>query len=103
PNRIRDSAAEDPATAAGRSRDPERTPMQWDGGPNAGFTTRGVEPWLPVAPDHGHVNVATEDSDERSILNLFRHPTGLRRELAALPMGPFLPGDVGSASDVVGY
>src|SRR4029077_12986273 len=85
-----------------RSRDPERTPMQWDGGPNAGFTARGVEPWLPVAPDHSHVNVATEDRNERSVLNLFRRLTGLRRELPALSVGSFRLVDVG-ASDVVAY
>ena len=102
PNRIRDSAAEDPAAAISRTRDPERTPMQWDGGPNAGFTARGVEPWLPVAPDHGHVNVATEDRDERSVLNLFRRLSGLRREQAALSVGSFRLVDLG-ASDVVAY
>ena len=30
-------------------RDPERTPMPWDGGPNAGFTAAGVTPWLALA------------------------------------------------------
>ena len=35
----------------GLGRDPVRTPMQWDGGPNAGFCAPGVEPWLPLADD----------------------------------------------------
>src|SRR5262249_30244917 len=42
----------------GHGRDPVRTPMQWDGGPNAGFCPPGVEPWLPVAPDYRERNVA---------------------------------------------
>ncbi len=55
----------------GRSlgRDPERTPMQWDATPNAGFTTGG--PWLPVAEDYATVNVATQRDDPRSMLSLY--------------------------------
>ena len=33
----------------GLGRDPQRTPMPWDGSPNAGFTTN--EPWLPLNAD----------------------------------------------------
>jgi alpha-glucosidase len=35
--------------SVGVGRDPQPTPMQWEPGPNAGFTT--VTPWLPVADD----------------------------------------------------
>ena len=35
------------------ARDPERTPMQWDASPNAGFTTG--DPWLPLANDHARI------------------------------------------------
>src|SRR6185312_17547381 len=33
----------------GLGRDPQRTPMQWDASPNAGFAAAGVKPWLPIA------------------------------------------------------
>ena len=45
PTGCRTRRADVPGSACGR--DPERTPMQWDAGPNAGFTTG--EPWLPLA------------------------------------------------------
>ena len=32
----------------GRSRDPGRTPIPWEPGPGHGFTSPGVEPWLPI-------------------------------------------------------
>jgi alpha-glucosidase len=68
-------------------RDPERTPMQWDDSPNAGFSTRA--PWLPVADDYRIINVASEHREPRSILNLYRQLIGLRRSLPALAVGDY--------------
>src|SRR5213079_2805785 len=45
------------------SRDPERTPMQWDGSVHAGFCTPEAIPWLPVADDYQIYNVADEQHD----------------------------------------
>ncbi|MCS0494809.1 alpha-amylase family glycosyl hydrolase [Ancylobacter sp. MQZ15Z-1] len=71
----------------GVSRDPERTPMQWDASPNAGFTTG--TPWLPVSPDYAQRNVATLDADPRSMLTLHRRLIELRRSHPALEMGSY--------------
>lgn len=68
----------------GLGRDPERTPMQWDASPNAGFAPAGVEPWLPVADDYRTVNVAAQEGDPRSHLNTVRALLRLRRSLPAL-------------------
>lgn len=66
-------------------RDPERTPMQWDASPQAGFSP--VEPWLPVNPDYRERNVAAQDEDPDSLLNWYRRLTALRRARAALREG----------------
>jgi alpha-glucosidase len=71
----------------GLGRDPERSPMQWDTGPNAGFTTG--KPWLPVAPDCAIYNVAVERDDPASMLTLFRQLTALRRSSPALSVGSY--------------
>lgn len=63
--------------APGHSRDPERTPMQWDASPNAGFSA--VEPWLPVAGYYTETNVEVQRKDLRSQLALFKRLTELRR------------------------
>jgi glycosidase len=55
----------------GLGRDPERTPMQWDASPAAGFTTG--EPWLP----YGDLSVNVED--DPPILRLHRALLTLRR------------------------
>ena len=59
-------------------RDPERTPMQWDDTPFAGFST--VEPWLPVNPDYKTRNVAAQEQDPRSMLHLVRRLIALRKD-----------------------
>jgi alpha-glucosidase len=71
----------------GVGRDPERTPMQWDESPNAGFT-KG-RPWLPISPDFVKRNVERMTSDRTSILNLCRDLIELRRRFAALSIGSF--------------
>ncbi len=68
-------------------RDPVRTPMQWDGSANAGFTASGVTPWLPVAPDYATVNVARQDQDPFSMLRFVRQLLHLRRSEPALHSG----------------
>ena len=69
------------------SRDPQRTPMQWDSSPNAGFCPPGVTPWLPVAGDYHTYNVAVEQHDPCSFLTLVRTLLTLRRSLPALSVG----------------
>src|SRR5438093_8179408 len=71
----------------GLGRDPERTPMQWDNSPNAGFTSR--RPWLPVAADYTRYNVAVERDDPASMLTLFRQLLALRRASPALSVGTY--------------
>ena len=71
----------------GLGRDPERTPMQWDAGPNAGFSA--AEPWLPVAADAATVNVANQREDPKSMLTLYRRLIELRRREPALAVGSF--------------
>ncbi len=75
----------------GLGRDPERTPMQWDASPNAGFTSAGVQPWLPLPDDYATVNVAAQSSDPRSMLSLTRRLLALRRETPALHSGLYRP------------
>ncbi|KAB1073062.1 alpha-amylase family glycosyl hydrolase [Methylobacterium planeticum] len=71
----------------GHGRDPERTPMQWEPGPFAGFST--VESWLPLSADAAARNVDALCDVPDSILTLYRRLLGLRREHAALAIGGY--------------
>lgn len=72
---------------ANTSRDNARTPMQWNAEANAGFTTG--QPWLKVNPNYKEINVATESSDPKSILNFYKHLIRVRRENKVLLYGDF--------------
>jgi alpha-glucosidase len=61
----------------GMGRDPERTPMPWDGSSLAGFTTGS--PWLPLNSDHAVHNVEALQEDRDSILQLYRNLIAFRR------------------------
>jgi len=66
-------------------RDAERTPMQWDGSPGAGFGS--VRPWLPLNPDWKERNVAAQRGLPGSLLSWYRALLALRRERPALRRG----------------
>jgi alpha-glucosidase len=73
----------------GLGRDPERSPMQWDAGDYAGFSS--VAPWLPLAANASEVNVAVEKDDPLSMLALYRRLIALRRSEPALIAGRWQP------------
>ena len=71
-----------------KGRDGERTPMQWNDKPNAGFST--ATPWLPVPPSYKTHNVATESKDPDSILNFYKRVLALRHTNKALLDGNYV-------------
>lgn len=78
----------------GLGRDPQRTPMQWDSGLNAGFSSPEVKDlWLPLADDYQEVNVARQLDQPDSILNLYKRLLAYRRMTAALQVGAYIPVD----------
>jgi alpha-glucosidase len=83
-------------------RDPVRTPMQWADSANAGFATEGVTPWLPLADDYLERNVAKQERDSTSMLNLYRALTSLRRTEPALNVGDYASVEAG-VDDVFAY
>ena len=71
-----------------KGRDGERTPMQWDNTPNAGFT-KGI-PWLPIPVSYKTHNVATEQKDPNSILVFYQNVLKLRHTNPALLDGDYV-------------
>ncbi|MFT7232022.1 MAG: oligo-1,6-glucosidase [Cyclobacteriaceae bacterium] len=69
------------------SRDNGRTPMQWDGSENSGFTTG--KPWLPVNQNYVEINVKSQESNPESTLNHFRKMTKLRSVNKVLVYGKY--------------
>lgn len=59
------------------SRDPARTPMQWNDDINAGFSF-AKSTWLPVASNHTKNNVQLQKSEILSHLKVFRQLMSLR-------------------------
>lgn len=61
-------------------REPNRTPMQWNSGIGAGFTTRNAdETWLPIHPNYVSINVQAQREQPRSTYKYFQSLTKLRK------------------------
>lgn len=69
------------------SRDSARTPVQWSGEENAGFTTG--TPWFYVNENYRQINAADQEKDPDSVLNFYRRAIALRRSLPEVRFGTY--------------
>ncbi len=70
-----------------KGRDGERTPMQWNDGPNAGFSPSGVKTWLPIPPSYEQINVTAEEREPDSMLHWYQQIIALKKQDPALHDG----------------
>ena len=81
------SEAEILASIHAKSRDNARTPMQWSGEANAGFTT-GL-PWIAVNPNYQEIHAEQQMKDETSIFSCYQKLIALRKQYPVFIYGDF--------------
>lgn len=60
------------------SRDPERTPFQWDDSEWAGFSEGRTKPWLPIHPNYREINLKAQKQATRSTYKYYLQLSKLR-------------------------
>ncbi|MEC3608591.1 alpha,alpha-phosphotrehalase [Bacillus glycinifermentans] len=70
-----------------KSRDNSRTPMQWNGGENAGFTTG--TPWIPIPANYKDINAEEALDDPDSVFYHYKKLNKLRKEYEIITTGDF--------------
>ena len=76
-----------------KGRDNARTPMQWDGSAQAGFSSG--QPWIGLNPNASEVNAERALADTDSVFHYYRALIALRKQLPVLVEGKhelLLPG-----------
>lgn len=68
-----------------KSRDNSRTPMQWNGKENSGFTTG--TPWIPIGRSYKEVNAEKAIKDSNSVFNHYKKLIELRKEYYVISKG----------------
>ncbi|XP_033223402.1 maltase 1-like [Belonocnema kinseyi] len=68
------------------SRDPERTPFQWDDTTSAGFSTNETT-WLPVNENYKTLNLVAQKIAPVSHYKVFKSMTRIKRKLSVLKKG----------------
>ncbi len=69
------------------TRDNSRSPVQWTGGKNAGFSD--AEPWFPVNRNYPSINAADEAADPDSVLNFYRRLIAFRTKSRIVRYGDY--------------
>lgn len=85
------------------NRDNSRTPMQWTGADNAGFSDPGVRTWLPVQSNHPHINVESAEADPTSLLHVYRSLLHLKSQEPSLHHGALAILEDNMPPDVLAY
>lgn len=73
------------AVLAARSRDNSRTPMQWSGEENAGFSEG--RPWLEVTSNYKEINAQAQTEDGESVYSFYKRLVSLRKEKNVISKG----------------
>ena len=74
------------------SREHGRTPMQWNGKSNGGFSD--AKPWFAVNPNYAQLNYEAQKEDPDSLLNFYKRMVAVRRRAdleETFIYGEFLP------------
>ena len=75
------------ASIHARSRDNARTPMQWNAGENAGFTTGTA--WMPLNPNYKTINAEAAMEDPDSVFHYYQKLIRLRKTYEVFRKGSF--------------
>lgn len=70
------------------SRDPVRTPFQWDDTDSAGFSTN-LTTWLPIHKDYKTTNLKIQKEADKSTFKLYKKLIELRKASHVLQMGNY--------------
>lgn len=62
------------------ARDNARTPIQWNDGPNAGFTAANAKPWMRINDNYKQINIRQQEKDKDSVLNFYRKAITVRKQ-----------------------
>lgn len=73
------------------TRDPARTPFQWNNTANAGFSTANATTgtWLPINANFQQVNLHAQQTADKSTYKLYKKLIELRNERLVLKIGGF--------------
>ncbi|MDR1692102.1 MAG: alpha-glucosidase [Oscillospiraceae bacterium] len=74
-------------------RDNARTPMQWNGAQNGGFTNG--TPWIAVNPNTKTINAASQAGDPDSVFSYYKKLIRLRKQYPVIVYGSYTEPDPG--------
>ena len=73
----------------GMTRDHARTPVHWNAGKNAGFTSGA--PWIKINPNYKQINIEDDLKSPESIIRFYKEAIAFRKANPVLTYGDYLP------------